>query len=262
MTDVPLEKSEPTDAAPQELVPIIALLASKVETLAKEIMAARRDDAHFKAVQAQCAFSLEVYTGIQCVAAVENGVSAQALLRTLFEAVVGAVILAKHVEMLDDFRNHGKLTALRIVQSFPQDSIFAKKLTTVRDATKAECDALYESFKTGGGNWHRMKTTASFTDAEMPDNFYQRFYGPASAVAHGEPYVVVQNLDMEGKNWEIQPRYRVWRHWSGTSQVMSLWLMLHMVERVSQVFSLGVKTESVKQEVKEFGDKQMKAALE
>jgi hypothetical protein len=72
MNDAPLEKSETSNAAPQQPVPVITLLASHVERLAKEILAVSRDDAHFKAVQAQCAFTLEVYTGIQCPRSVDN----------------------------------------------------------------------------------------------------------------------------------------------------------------------------------------------
>lgn len=61
----------------------------KVGTLATKILTAPQTSKHFEAVQAQCAVALEVYTGILQLADTRNGLSASALVRSLFETIVG-----------------------------------------------------------------------------------------------------------------------------------------------------------------------------
>jgi Family of unknown function (DUF5677) len=233
----------------------------KVLALANRLLSAGRDDAHFQAVQSQCTSAIEVYTGVLQLVETQNGISAQALVRTLFEAIVGAVILVKHPEMLNDFRNHGKLTALRIARSIPRDSPFAKKLQIRRAAASAEYDALYHHFK-ATGHWHHFKTKASFTEAELPEDFYERYYARASSIAHGNPFVVLQPLDEEAKNWGIQSRPRQWKKWAAQARVLSMLLMLHMVESVARAFALGLGPElrKVRQEVAALANSEMKSA--
>jgi Family of unknown function (DUF5677) len=237
-------------------------LSENVQTLANKIVEAKQDSAHFQAVQAQCAFAVKVNAGILHLVAVRNGASAQALLRTLFETIVSVVILAKHPEKLDDFRNHGKLAAFRTARAIPADSPMAKKLKGFIDATSAEHDALYAYFKAAGWHWHLLTTKDSFTEAGMPEKFWERFYGRASAISHGQPYVVVQHLDMEGKSWEIKPRYTEWDDWADKAHMMGLLLMLHMVESVSNIFSLGLEAElmPLSAQVQAIAQQQMKSA--
>src|SRR4029077_5224110 len=138
-----------------------------------------------------------------------------------------AVILAKHPELLEDFEKHGRLTALRIARSIPADSRFAKKIDSFRASTKAEADALYAYFKPTG-NWHKRGTKDSFTEAELPPNMYDRFYIRSSSIAHGDPFVVVKNLDMEGKKWKVGPRSKKeLKLWNGQAYVMASLLMIH-----------------------------------
>jgi hypothetical protein len=202
-------------------------IGKKVLHLSGRVLSADSVSTHFQAVQAQCAFAIEVYKGLLRVVAAKNGIAAQALLRTLFETIVSAVILAKHPEKLDDFKNHGKLTAHRIARSIPSGSPYAPATKAFLEATRTECDALHKVFKSAGGNWHLLKTSASFDEAEMPENFYDRFYGRASAIAHGDPFAVVQHLDIEGKVLRIGPRPNAWKKWTVTAHGMSTLLTAH-----------------------------------
>jgi len=231
--------------------------------LAKKVLVAERDGAHFRAVQAQCAFAIEVYTGVIQMVAAQNGIAAMSLGRTLFEAVVSAVILAKHVEKLEDFKNHGKLTTFQMARSVPPASRFdspgSKKFV---DDTKTEYAALQAHFK-HTGNWHLLKNSDAFAEAELPENFRGRYYIRVSAIAHGHPFPVVQQFDRESKDWKIQAEPEEWRRWAEKEHVMSMLLMLHMIERLSSVFALGLESEiaPVRQQVWGIAEQQMRDFL-
>src|ERR1700733_684885 len=97
--------------------------AVQIEALASKIaLVEKPDNFHFQAVRAQCAAAYEVFVGILCLVDEDNGVSAQSLLRTLFETVVGAVILAKHSEKVLDFGMHARLTWFRAAKARPEGS--------------------------------------------------------------------------------------------------------------------------------------------
>jgi hypothetical protein len=216
---------------------------ARVFRLAKKVLAVEQGCPHFRAVQAQCAFAIEAYSGVLRVVDAQNGVAAVSLGRTLFEAVVSAVILAKHQEKLEDFKNHGKLTTLQMARSVPPGSRFdSPGLRKFRVDTEAECDALQAYFKPTR-NWHLLKNSDAFAEAELPENFRDRYYIRVSAVAHGHPFAVVQQFDKEGKNWKIQEEPEEWKKWAEKERVMSMLLMLHMIERLSRVFALGLESE-------------------
>ncbi len=237
--------------------------SERVLLLAKKMLAVERNGAHFRAVQAQCAVAIEAYTGVIQVVAAENGIAAVSLVRTLLEAVVSAVILAKHQEKLDDFKNHGKWTTFQMARSIPADSRFhspgVKKFT---DDTTPECDALQAYFKPTG-NWHLLKTADAFAEAELPENFRGRYYIRVSAIAHGHPFPVVQQFDRESKDWKIQAEPEEWKKWAEKERITSMLLMLHMIERLSRIFALGLESEiaPVRQEVEGTARQQMQGFL-
>ncbi len=211
--------------------------------LAKKVLAVERGCPHFRAVQAQCAFAIEAYTGVLQLVDAQNGVAAVSLGRTLLEAVVSAVILAKHQEKLDDFKNHGKLTTFQMAQSIPSGSRFdSPGLKKFRDDTRSECDALKDHFKPTR-NWHLLNNSDAFAEAELPEDFRGRYYIRVSAIAHGHPFPVVQQFDKEGKDWKIQAEPEEWKKWAKKERVMSMLLMLHMIGRLSRVFALGLESE-------------------
>jgi hypothetical protein len=161
--------------------------------LAKKVLALERDSSHFRAVQAQCTVAIEVYTGALLVVGAQNGIAAMSLGRTLFEAMVTAVILAKHPEKLDDFKNHGKLTTFQMARSIPSDSRFdSPKLKKFINDTQTEYDALQSYFKRTG-NWHLLKNSDAFAEAELPENWRSRYSVRVSAIAHGDPFPIVQH---------------------------------------------------------------------
>lgn len=231
--------------------------------LAKKLLAVQRDSAHFHAVQAQCAFAIEAYIGVLQVVDAQNGIAAMSLGRTLFGAVVSAVILAKHQEKLDDFKNHGKLTTFQMARSIPSDSRFGSPgLKKFRDETKSECDALSAYFKPTR-NWHRFATTETFDEAELPTGWRGRYYVRASAIAHGDPFPVVQQFDKESKDYKIQAGPEEWKRWTEKERVMSMLLMIHMIERLSRVFALGLESEiaPVRQQIEGTARQQMQGLL-
>lgn len=173
----------------------------------------------------------------------KNGIAAMSLGRTLFEAVVSAVILAKHQEKLDDFKNHGKWTTFQMARSIsPTSQFHSPGLKKFREDTKTECDALQAYFKPTG-NWHLLKTTDAFAEAEMPEDWRSRYYVRVSAIAHGHPFPVVQQFDRETKDYKIQAEPEEWKRWAEKERIMSALLMLHMVGRISRVFALGLESE-------------------
>jgi hypothetical protein len=237
----------------------------RVVALAEKALKAPKSGAHFEAVHALCVVALRVYIGILQLVEAENGVAAQALLRTLFETVVSAVILAKHPEKLDDFAKHGKLTLLRMARSIDKDSAFAKKQMTkaMKKAADAECNALIAHFKPTY-NWHMLRSKDAFNEAEQPKNFHESFYARASAIAHGEPFTVFQHKDAEAKTWRIEARSAEWEKWPMQAYVMSMFLMLHLIRRVSKTFVLGLEDDlsAADKEVGGLADKQMESAKE
>lgn len=216
----------------------------KVRALADKISTAPKTSNHFEAVRAQCIVAVRLYAGVLQLVSVEDGISAQALLRSLFETIVGAVILSKHPEKLEDFGKHGKLTLLRMARSMDESSAFAKKQIsrTLKKSADAECATLIAHFRPTY-NWHMLKRKDAFDEAELPKNFYEAFYARASAVAHGEPFTVFQHADQAATTWRIEPRYAEWAKWPMLAYVMSMLLMLHLVGCVSKTFALGLESE-------------------
>lgn len=204
--------------------------------LATRVSEIKTNNPHLSAVQAQIAFGNEIYRGTIEVSAGGNGLAGEALLRTLFEVISSAIILAKHGEKLQDFIRHGRFTELRMMRVIEAPSLKARLAATVA-ATDAEYQQLWAEFKEQ--RWHKMGTKDSFIEAEFQTGMYDRYYRRASAIAHGQPYETVRG----GK---IEARRKAWKNLSiGASNMASL-LMVFLLMVVSREFKLGLETEIAK----------------
>jgi hypothetical protein len=235
----------------------------KVQALAREIVDAKADTPHVQAVQAYCAFANDIYSGILDLVVVRNGAAAQALVRTLFETIVGIIILAKHPDTLEDFEKHGRLTTLRLARSMPSSSPFVTKAKEFMSAEGFDYDALLKYFEGKKFKWHSFSITKAYEEAELPENFHNRFYARSSAISHGEPFVVLEPPRAD-PTWKIQARPKEWERWTGLSYTMSSLFMVHMVGVVSRVLGLGLDAEaaSVGKELDALAKAEMKPTID
>jgi hypothetical protein len=241
--------------------------SQKVIILLQKLLSAPSTSEHFTAVQAQCAVASEVYIGVLQLADGKNGLAASALVRTLFETIIGAIILANRPEKLQDFGKHGKMMLLRLALSITDGTLVNKEQTkSTKDIANVEYDALYKEFKPSK-NWHKMMREDAFKEAfqnaKLGLKFYDGFYGRTSAISHGEPFNVFQRVDVELKTWKLTARSSEWHEkWPMMAEVMSMFLMLHLVNRVSAAFSLGLEAEmtAVNAEVEALAGREMAAA--
>lgn len=118
-------------------------------------------------------FANEIYRGITQVCANRNGLAGEALLRTLFEVIASAIILAKSRARLTEFVLHGRFTRLSFIRYVRTDRI-KKRLAPEIAATEEEFRQLHAKF--GNERWHKMGTTASFLEAEFVEGTYDSFY--------------------------------------------------------------------------------------
>jgi len=209
---------------------------SSILELSKQVANKKTDNRHFSAVQAQIAFANEVLRGISTVSTDGNGLAAETLLRTLFEVVASAIILAKHGDKLEDFVRHGRFTELRMMRVIEEPPLKAR-LASIVAATEAEYQELYAEFKEQ--RWHKMGTTESFTEAEFQPGIYDRYYRRASAISHGQPYVTVRH----GK---VEARPVPWKNFSTGAVNMASLVMVTFLAIVSREFKLGLDDEIVK----------------
>lgn len=238
-------------------------LGERVLALAQKIVDVKSDSPHVQGVQAYCAFEIEILRGILDLAAVGNGAAAQSLVRTLFEAIVGIAVLAKNPSTLEDFEKHGRLTTLRLAQNMPSDSPFAGKAKEFMTKEGADYAALFKYFEDKKFKWHPLSQTKAYEQAELPDNFNNRFYARSSAISHSEPFVVLEPPRTD-PHWKIQPRPKEWERWAGLSQMMSLLFTIHMIDVVSRTLGLGLGSEVAKlnAEIDALAKAEMKPAIE
>ena len=211
-------------------------LSVSILNLSKQIAASPNVDEHRGAVLAQLAFSNQIFEGITAVCEKGNGVSAEALLRTLFETLSSAVILAKHPEKLKDFIDHGRMTELRMLRVIETPSLKQRLDKTVK-ATEAEFQQLWAKFNER--RWHGLGTRESFTEAEFGPNAYDRYYRRASAISHGQPYVTVR----EGK---VKARPIAWKNFSIGAENMAMLVLCTSLAILNREFKLGVDNDLAK----------------
>jgi uncharacterized protein DUF5677 len=200
---------------------------------ATRVSSTRSDDAHFKAVQAQLSFATEVFRGLLDVCARQNGLAGEALLRTLFEVVASAIILAKHRDKLKDFIRHGRFTELRMIRVI-EVPVLKKRVAPTIAATDKEFQELQAEFKEQ--RWHKMGTKDSFAEAELQPRMYDRYYRRASAIAHGQPYVTFQR----GK---VEFRPARWQSSVISAPNQASLLMVFLLGVVNREFKLGLDEE-------------------
>lgn len=201
--------------------------------LATHVSEQASHDEHFRAVQAQVAFSRHIYKGILEVCSSQNGLAAEALLRTLFEIITSAIILAKHRDKLSDFVRHGRFSELRMMRVIQAPEL-QQRLAGMITATESEYQQLYTEFKEQ--RWHKLGTKDSFAEAEFDPGIYDRYYRRASAIAHGQPYETVRG----GK---VTARETAWKNLCSGAANMAGLMMLTVLSIVSREFRLGLEME-------------------
>ncbi len=117
----------------------------QIVQLADEVSKLPTEDEHLHAVQAQIVFANEIYRGITQVCADRNGLAGEALLRTLFEVIASAIILAKSRARLTEFVLHGRFTRLSFIRYVRTDRI-KKRLAPEIAATEEEFQQLHAKF--------------------------------------------------------------------------------------------------------------------
>jgi hypothetical protein len=204
-------------------------LDSRIVSLAEELTKLSTVNEHLQAVQVQIVVASDLYRGVMRASSDRNGLAAESLVRTLFEAVTNASILAKRRDGLKDFIRHGRFTELRMMRVI-QVQALKDKLAPEIAATETEFQMLLAEF--GDQRWNKMKTTASFAEAEFEVGMYDRYYRRASAIAHAQPYVTARG----GK---IEVRRAVWDRLSDGAAIMAHLLMGHLFAVVNRQFELS-----------------------
>lgn len=176
-------------------------------------------DEHFKAVQLVCGSALEHYRGALELVEAEDALCAKVVSRALLETLVTVVILAKHPEKIEDFRECGRYFHLRKLHSekWRDDPRFAEfadpRLASIRDGLISKHGADYKDLekKFGRKLWHGLTRRAAFVEAGFDFDIYESFYQPTSEMAHAEPswYVMRDNNDawVFGRSDLIEARY-------------------------------------------------------
>ncbi len=206
--------------------------------LANKVAEQKTDSGHLRAVQAQLQVVNQVYFAIFRMVQDQNGIAAESLLRTLFDAAVNCIILAKHKDKLQDFFRNGQFTHLRLIR-FTQ--VMKEKFEPLIKATEKDWDVLFPEFK--NTDWHKLGTKDSFIEAEFKPEMYDQYFRRASAYAHGEPFITVRRTDESWKNWSIDARPKLWRSLTIGVYGLASNAMLHMLAIISREFKLGIEGE-------------------
>ena len=127
--------------------------SAQIFDLSKRISQQETTDPHLSAVLAPVAFVNEIFSGIGTVCDIGNGLAGETLLRTLFEAIPSAVILAKHPDKHRDFIAHGRMTELRMLRVIEVPALKTRLESRIK-ATEAEFQDLWEKFNEN--RWHGL----------------------------------------------------------------------------------------------------------
>lgn len=212
-----------------------------IYNLARKVAEQTTTDEHFRAVQAQVQVANQIYFAILRMLEEQNGLAAESLLRTLFDAAVNCIILAKHKEKLNDFLRNGQFTHLRLIR-FTQ--VMKQRFEPIIQATEDDWKVLFPEFK--DAEWHKLKTRDSFIEAEYKPEIYDQFFRRASAYAHGEPFITVRRTDATWKSWSIEARPQLWKTLTVGAYGLASNAMLHMLAIISREFKLGIEGELAK----------------
>lgn len=214
--------------------------------LAKKFAAMNTESDHVKAVQTQVKATLELFIGLLSVGQHQNGVASESLLRSVFDSVINVVILAKHPEKLEDFVRYGKFTHMRMIRFMTKlTPEMQKHVEGVIKKTTPEWDVLFKQCR--NTDWHKLGTKESFVEAEFEESLYDRYFRPASAYAHAEPYILVYPADDNWNTWTVGAREKHWKMRWISAYNMGCYAMIHMLVIVSREFKLGYE-----EQLKEF----------
>jgi hypothetical protein len=166
----------------------------------------------------------------------QNGLAAESLLRTLFETAINAIILAKHKELLKDFIRQGHFQRLQMLRF---TDIGREQIDALIKSTEDDWQKLSAEFK--HTDWHKLKTSQSFSEAEMPAGMYDKYFRRASAFAHGEPYVVVRNTDETFKNWTAEAQPDLWKWLAEGATIHAYFVMWHLLAIIDREFKFGLE---------------------
>lgn len=217
-------------------------------------------DQHFKAVQQICGSALEHYRGIMKLIEAEDALCAKVVSRVLLEVLVTAVVLAKHPESIEDFRQCGRYFHLRTLQNSTWET--DPKLAKVRDGLISKHGADFKDLekKFAKKLWHGLTRKAAFIEAGFEFDVYDIFYRPMSEMIHAEPslYVMRDHDDawVFGRSDLKEIRYLAGAYVSSSD------LLLVGMEQINQALSLpfGKRLAAYKKSLFEFVPK-YKAAL-
>jgi Family of unknown function (DUF5677) len=208
--------------------------SEEMSQLLISIVNAESTSDHLKAIQALSRVILKFYRGVLLLVGDQNGLAAQALVRTLFETVVSGVILAKSPSLLSKFFRHGRFTHLRTLH-FAKTDINEEaglRRAALHERYRAEIDSLFAEF--GEKSWHGMGTVDSFEAAGFERSLHGRYYRSASAIAHGAPHSVVRVTEDGGISLEptavggINTLYGAY--------IMGSLIVLHFLEQLDPIF--------------------------
>ncbi len=218
-------------------------------------------DEHFKAVQLVCSSALEHYRGILKLVEAEDALSAKVVSRTLLETLVTAVLLAKHPEKIEDFRESGRYFHLRTMHNlkWETDPRIAGARETLISKHGADYRRLEEKF--GRKPWHSMTRKAAFIEAGFIFDTYDIFYRPTSEMAHAEPsrYVMRDNNDA----WVFGRSDLKEARWLAGAYVSSYDLLLIGMEQINLVLNLpfGERIAACKKSLFDFAPKYKEVLL-
>lgn len=195
------------------------------------------EDQHFNAVQLICSSALEHFRGIERLCLDENPIPAKALSRILLENLVTAVVLAKHPEKLQDFRDCGRYLHLRSMRSTGIAELNDRKSALLKkhgtDYSQLEKRFRYKL-------WHGMTRREALNDAgyifERDPDMYDEFFRPTSDFVHSDPSrFLMRDLNDEwilGRSDKKEAVYLLGAYMSSTS------LLLTGMEQINRVLGL------------------------
>lgn len=229
-----LEKQAPGTL--QEIEPLVSL--------AEQFRLLIPRDEHMRAIQAQCEVAMEIYGGVLSLIAMDNGLSAEALCRTLFEVLIGATHLAQNPTKLQDFVDYGKLQNFRLMRRVhPSDPVFQERQKKSLAANQAEYERLEQYFKQSKtratDSWHGERVTTLIEKSGMSDKMYHVYYRKVSHIAHGSPYTVVQRKDDVGTKWGLGVDRNAWAYYARTAYVTAFQLITFLLTNVNSELKLG-----------------------
>jgi hypothetical protein len=212
--------------------------AEYIQLILLSISQMRTSNEHFQAVQVLCEAVREVYLGLLDLIAQQRGLAAQALARTLFQTIVSGVVLIRNPEKLEDFRRHGKYTQLRTLHfsEFNMDEKSRSEREELQARHASEIDVLYKEF--GEREWHKLATKEAFTAAGFKPDVYDKYYRPASAIAHGQPHAIVTKV---GDEWKFRRSNSKNAHQTIGTYVISGMMLVHFLSEINQHYKLGIE---------------------